>query len=115
MAYKHADWFLRNNKWKTEANAVRALNRMQPKFSSAECEIAFKDGLALYNASIAFVQENADTLWDRWQAIPASNDKCAAMMCVDDLVAPLRDRVPGFPMTTYESAIQGTFFFCHVL
>ena len=115
MAYQYADWFIRNKKWKSEANAVRALNRKQPKCSTEECENVFNDGMALYHASIAFVEENVDELWARWRAIPESNDKCAAMMCVDDLIAALRKQVPGFPDTTYERAIQGTFFFWNVL
>jgi len=114
MGYMYADWFLRNHKWKTEANAVRALNRKHPKCSTAECECAFRDGMALWNASTAFVQENVATLLDRWRAIPSSNDKCGAMMCVDDLIAAIREQVPGFPMTTYESAIRGAFFWRHV-
>ena len=115
MGYQYADWFLRNKQWKSEANAVRALCRKQPKCSPEECESAFKVGMALYHASISFVEDNVQTLWERWRAIPESNDKCAAMMNVDDLIAPLRKQIPGFPDTTYESAIQGTFFFWNVL
>ena len=115
MAARYADWFLRNGKWKTEANAVRALHRKHPESSIEECEEAFNDGVKLYHACMAFVQEHADTLWVRWRAVPESGSKCAAMMRVDDLVPLLHDLVPGFPPTTYEHRIQGMFFFWHVL
>ena len=84
-------------------------------FQPVNARKPLKTGVALYHATREFVDENADALWQRWQDLPESKGKCAAMLVVDDLINGLRDRASGFSTLTYESAIQGAFFYWHVL
>ena len=113
-AAEHAEWFVRNRQWKTEAGAIRALARKHPEESPQECSAAFAEGVRLYHAAMAFINENADTLWERWNAVPPSNSKSAASIDVSDLADQLAQRVPGFPRTTYETMLAGLFFWWHV-
>lgn len=113
-AAQHADWFVRNRRWKTESGAVRALHRKHPEVSQEQCSVAFAEGVQLYHAAVAFVEEHAETLWQRWGAIPDSNSKGAASIDVRDLAGQLARRAPGFPPSTYEGMIGGLFLWWHV-
>ena len=106
-AFRHADLFLRNRQWKSEAGAVRAFARRHREYSPERCAAAFADGVKLYHAAVELVAEHEHTLRVRWDAIPNSNSKSTAMIDVGDLVQQLRGRTPGFPESIYAQAIQG--------
>ncbi len=92
----------------SEAKAAKALSRRCPGFSARQYENAVRKALSLYDTAIEVVALNAMSL--------ARQTNVAANQFPDfgNLAERVRERCPGFPLSTYEKALSWVFFWYHL-
>lgn len=112
-AYEVAQEYIRNETWKSEENACRALRRRCPAFSEEECRESFDKACKLFADTRSFVDKKSRLLWQRWKELPEKRRPLD--LSVDDLAKTLADKRPGFPAPVYRDCLVTIFVYYHVM
>jgi hypothetical protein len=101
--------------YESDRTAVRGLMRRCPGVTPDDCEEAFRRAVELYKIAVKFVATHSRTLHTRMAKLPVpENQRSTGMIPMDDLVAQLTRKCPGFPAPVYQNAIGSIFLWDHL-